>query len=535
MAVQQGRQNVLDNYVTVAERIAAFYQSYPTGRICTQILEHNEESGFILMRAEVFRSTDDAQPSATGHAFEVRGDGYVNRTSYIENAECVPLSAEILTRRGFMPFFDLSVGEDVLAYDLESNRCTWTPLLRVTTYEEAETIRIFNQHGFDYVCTPDHSWAVSASKWQRRVPLLRKATELRASDFVILASPAPSGNSPITPSEAAILGWIFTDGCLIRSGNQVRAQIGQTKEPYVSEIRELVGTVASEHYGRPRVRTFPTGRTYETRPSYKWQIRASFLRPLLAKAGIHDARDLPDLVLRLSSDARGAMLRAMLHAEATSEYEFCQKEGPVFEAFQILATLEGFALGKLRRDSNNVVNVQKLKTRRRACASQFVTETAGRQPVWCPTTRFGTWVMRQNGNVVITGNTSAVGRALALLGFEVRRGIASREEMEKAARMPAERAARAPESGPPEGKPAAKPAPQPAAAESPATEESPNLDDDIIRNAQQLGYDAAKVRRWVNQKFGVTGGLESLTEHDKREVLKLFREQAQAAQAKSAR
>jgi hypothetical protein len=218
MAVQQGRQNVLDNYVTVAERIAAFYQSYPTGRICTQILEHNEESGFILMRAEVFRSTDDAQPSATGHAFEVRGDGYVNRTSYIENAE-----------------------------------------------------------------------------------------------------------------------------------------------------------------------------------------------------------------------------------------------------------------------------------------------------------------------------TSAVGRALALLGFEVRRGIASREEMEKAARMPAERAAQAPKSGPPEGKPAAKPAaPPPAAAESPATEESPNLDDDIIRNAQQLGYDAAKVRRWVNQKFGVTGGLESLTEHDKREVLKLFREQAQAAQAKSA-
>lgn len=232
MAVQQNRQNVLDNYVTVAERIAAFYQSYPTGRICTQILEHNEESGFILMRAEVFRSTDDANPSATGHAFEVRGDGYVNRTSYIENAE-----------------------------------------------------------------------------------------------------------------------------------------------------------------------------------------------------------------------------------------------------------------------------------------------------------------------------TSAVGRSLALLGFEVRRGIASREEMEKAARMPAEKTARAPERAPEskptesrpaegrpaEAKPAAKPAPSPAAAESPTEEESPNLDDEIISSAQRLGYDAAKVRRWVNQKFGVTGGLESLTVHDKREVLKLFREQAQAAESKSAR
>jgi hypothetical protein len=87
MAGPQGRQNVLDNYVTVAERIAAFHQTYPSGRITTQILEHNEESGFILMRAEIYRSSDDAQPSATGHAFEVRGDSYVNKTSYVENAE----------------------------------------------------------------------------------------------------------------------------------------------------------------------------------------------------------------------------------------------------------------------------------------------------------------------------------------------------------------------------------------------------------------------------------------------------------------
>jgi hypothetical protein len=262
MPMQQGRQNVLDSYVTVAERIAAFYQAFPTGRICTQIVEHDTESGFILMRAEIYRSTEDASPSATGHAFEVRGDSYVNRTSYIENAE-----------------------------------------------------------------------------------------------------------------------------------------------------------------------------------------------------------------------------------------------------------------------------------------------------------------------------TSAVGRALALLGFEVRRGIASREEMEKAARMNErggadERGAKSPDGGgkspaarpetaPPDapraagqkseaarpdgGKPdAARPAPRPAAeAPAPSTAPTPappaaeapptSLDEEILRSAQALGYDAAKVRRWVNQKFGVTGGLESLTSHDKREVLQIFREQVSQSPAKPAR
>lgn len=248
MALQQGRQNVLDSYVTVAERIAAFYQSFPTGRITTQIVEHDTESGFILMRAEVFRSTDDDGPSATGHAFEVRGDSYVNRTSYIENAE-----------------------------------------------------------------------------------------------------------------------------------------------------------------------------------------------------------------------------------------------------------------------------------------------------------------------------TSAVGRALALLGFEVRRGIASREEMEKAARMN-EKGAKTTDARPEAARPDAaradggkteadgrkteparpeggRPAPRPAAQASTASRPAPapppeapqSLDEEILRSADALGYDAAKVRRWVNQKFGVTGGLESLTNHDKREVLKIFREQATQAPAKTAR
>nr|HQU93734.1 hypothetical protein [Pyrinomonadaceae bacterium] len=30
---------------------------------------------------------DDAEPSCTGHAFEIRGQGYVNTTSFIENGE----------------------------------------------------------------------------------------------------------------------------------------------------------------------------------------------------------------------------------------------------------------------------------------------------------------------------------------------------------------------------------------------------------------------------------------------------------------
>jgi nitroreductase len=133
----------------------------------------------------------------------------------------------------------------------------------------------------------------------------------------------------------------------------------------------------------------------------------------------------------------------------------------------------------------------------------------------------------QAGSYVEVCETSSVGRALALLGFEVRRGVASREEVIRGAKK--QQAAAAP-ARPERPAPAAeKPAPAPERSPTPPAppaDAGADLDSLILQAAEELGYDAAKVRKWVNQKYEVTGGLGSLTPHDKREVLKIFTEQA---------
>lgn len=123
--------------------------------------------------------------------------------------------------------------------------------------------------------------------------------------------------------------------------------------------------------------------------------------------------------------------------------------------------------------------------------------------------------------------TGAVGRALALLGFEVKRGIASREELEKTARMTPDKTARAVNNAP-----AASTTPQPPPPPVATEERSVNLDAEILQSAGALGYDAAKVRKWIDQKFKVTGGLEALSDERKREVLRVFREKAAPTAAK---
>src|SRR5919206_3798857 len=76
-----------EDYVPVAERLEKFYERFSEGRVITHIVQHDLETGFILMRAEVYRNADDAQPAATGHAFEIRSEGYVQKTSYVEVCE----------------------------------------------------------------------------------------------------------------------------------------------------------------------------------------------------------------------------------------------------------------------------------------------------------------------------------------------------------------------------------------------------------------------------------------------------------------
>ncbi|HLL71339.1 MAG TPA: hypothetical protein VK363_07900 [Pyrinomonadaceae bacterium] len=109
----------------------------------------------------------------------------------------------------------------------------------------------------------------------------------------------------------------------------------------------------------------------------------------------------------------------------------------------------------------------------------------------------------------------------------MKRGIASREELEKTARMTTDKAtARA--AGSVSSAAAATPAAPPAAMEDVGA----RLDAEILQSAGALGYDATKVRKWIDQKFKVTGGLDALSAEDKREVLRVFREKATPAAAK---
>lgn len=71
------------DYVEVNERIKAFWEICPEGRITTEILFL--ENGICVIQAKVYDK--GSEPISTGIAYEKEGSTFINKTSYIENCE----------------------------------------------------------------------------------------------------------------------------------------------------------------------------------------------------------------------------------------------------------------------------------------------------------------------------------------------------------------------------------------------------------------------------------------------------------------
>ena len=69
-------------YAEVNQRIKAFRMVYPTGTILTEMLSN--ENGVAIFRCTVM---DGDRILGTGTAYEKEGSTFINKTSYIENAE----------------------------------------------------------------------------------------------------------------------------------------------------------------------------------------------------------------------------------------------------------------------------------------------------------------------------------------------------------------------------------------------------------------------------------------------------------------
>ena len=321
---------------------------------------------------------------------------------------CLPLDTEILTKDGWKAHDQLSVGELVAAYDWAGSRTVvWSSLNKVV-YKDDQPLVEMTQKSFRFVCTPDHAWIVKRRKRLRRTRDTYRRQNLDTISFsgdqaLVLAAPCvEQGELNCSPAMAAVLGWLVTDGWTYRKKGMTQGAMLSQKNYAQRVIDDLNDSGLTWKEVKPN--------KYGVRLFY---LTTEALRTLFKITTYREKSDLSRIVTRLSPEARRAMLDAMLSAEgtiSTKTFEkaiFCQQKGHVSDAFQILASLCGVRMGVQRQHESQWGTSHRIPLLRfPILKSPRLTPVLGLHRTWCPSVNEGAVVVRQRGQVTITGNTT---------------------------------------------------------------------------------------------------------------------------------
>jgi SAM-dependent methyltransferase len=316
----------------------------------------------------------------------------------VENWYCAPDDSEILTANGWLHREQLTVGDTVLTYDMGSRSIGWEPLTAINTFRYTGTLV---ELAGRWRTTPDHRWPV-LTQWDikhKSGPRMKIASDVGRTDRLIQCADSyrAPGRSVLDARDAAVLGWLVTDGSfMIKENGRPQGVIYQSPKKHLTEIVDLLGDEGCPP--REDLRATSHGCATVT-------VRVALLERLMA-AGFRSKYDLSGIVTQLGPSAIDAMWDAMVKAEGSyngGSFVFSQVSGPVFDAFQILSLLRGNRVNRVGHNHSIGGTGNGFKSGRTVAAKESTTVDYD-GVVWCPTTPSGTWVMRQNGAAVITGN-----------------------------------------------------------------------------------------------------------------------------------
>jgi hypothetical protein len=356
--------------------------------------------------------------------------------------QCVPLDSEILTRRGWLRHDQVQIGDETLGYNPATGCSEWTSITKVVHYENAPTIKIGNKHWSARV-TPNHRWwsdtlvderaqfeSCPECGWRPRGskapsrgvqvhrrkkhglanPRARRARLrgefIRSDNFVDghrirVAAPAVTDRVlDLLPDEVRLIAWIIGDGHITNDGD---ATIYQSKPDMVALLRALLVDVPHTEDVRHR--------NANHLPAYAFRMRRAFGRELWKRSRI-DELGHEGFVLALDAAQRHAYLDAMIQAEGHTADNFtriAQANGPVQDAIKLAVFLEGyrptFSANSAERNGHKPAGTVGMA--RPHVAPSMFNPAVELEPetVWCVKTALETWTMRQDGQIMLTGNT----------------------------------------------------------------------------------------------------------------------------------
>lgn len=297
------------------------------------------------------------------------------------SAYCVPTYSEALTKEGWKNHSELKVGEEILAYNSSKDILEWSKVRDIHFFPEEKTIRLKKQT-LDLECTPNHKWVYyrNSIKPEYKEEKLKKIWK-----YISSIKDGSAKISKIKKEFSSIQKWNdkykdceSLDELKKRSKHKVGVQLINAEDlsengyilataPFVNDKANFIKT--SSKYGQDWIKTI-----LNMSPE---QIEAFFMGCVICDGW------------QVNEKAFG----------------FSQKDNNHADAFELAAFLSGRRTRR-RFDKKRNMSFFSIIEKRYIPLTNVSKSESKTQDVWCPETELSTWVMRQNGHVLITGNSN---------------------------------------------------------------------------------------------------------------------------------
>lgn len=320
-------------------------------------------------------------------------------------AFCLTPDTEILTRRGWLSYDQLSTKDEAASLDPETNEIVWTSVEAVNVFDWDGPLAKWSNERFDVLSTPDHRWLYRDG---RNKESIKRTEELHGSKhnggrLVVGGGDSQlfSDHQQFSDDFVKIVGWFVTEGHWFNKGTKWSApgftQSSAVNRGYAGEIDALLTPYGSSRYlSEGKADQWYVPELRETMLEVAGSEKR-FGMPFLSRITREQAEMLFEVLIKGDGSVHKGAVTTVFH----------QSDPGRVDDFQTLCMM----LGKRthvrwrQRDigapcadvtvySNDTVNVTNLER----------TEEHYEGKVWCPTTGTGMWVARRKGITFHTGN-----------------------------------------------------------------------------------------------------------------------------------
>lgn len=396
---EYGRSFLFVDFSAIEMRIFSHYAQDP---MLLDIFREGRDSHRVIAGAMYGRAPEDVTKQQRSFGKRV--------------AFCVPVKdSYALTNEGWVAPHALDPERHSLLGYVDGE-LRWTALKAVNFFSDIPVYKYKNQR-FETVCTNDHSWVTQRLclksphepyVWQ---PVsMRPILGLSSRDRMIVAAPKRTASIlNISREEAALLAWSFVDG----TRTPKTFVIKQKNPRFIRQIDRLIAQL-------------PHSKRTLASDVHTWTLDANYWADLETRSGLHDARNLEKFVALL--DAKQLRYFAIAgycaggYATRARLQNLFRTENPTtLQAFELAFALCGL---HVREKFGQLLLSKPYVTAQ--CLEEI---SQGPTDVWCPTTECGSWVMRQNGRIMLTGNTKLYGGGVNRIEDSIRNGVGADEGM----------------------------------------------------------------------------------------------------------